>query len=183
MTTSQWPTHLLDLDAWRALPEDGRRCELVEGVLSVAPPPTVRHQWVADELRQALRAALPPEYRAVTAVGVVLESGPTPTVRVPDVVVLRRDAVDDRPDLDASDVVAVAEVLSPGSRRLDRVVKLAEYAEAGIPRYAVVDLGPPISVTTSVLDGGRYRQEAEHTGRAVVDLGAPVFLDLDVWAR
>lgn len=37
MTTSPWPTHLLDLDEWHALPHEDRRCELVEGVLSVTP--------------------------------------------------------------------------------------------------------------------------------------------------
>lgn len=178
MTTSPWPTHLLDLTEWHALPHDDRRCELVEGVLSVTPSPTGRHQWAADELRHALRAALPPECCALSAVGVIIEGDPTPTVRVPDVVVLRRDAVDDSPVLDPRDVLAVVEVMSPGSRRLDRMVKLAEYAMAGIPRYAIVDQGPPVVLTVFSLDGDRYREGVEHRGRAVVDLGCPIPVDL-----
>ncbi|MEJ2888814.1 Uma2 family endonuclease [Actinomycetospora aeridis] len=178
MTTDPWPTRLLDLDEFRALPDDDRRSELVEGVLSVTPPPSVRHQRIADRLARAVDDALPVEHCAVTAVGIVLEGGPTPTVRVPDVVVVRHDAVDDRPDLDASDVLAVVEVLSPGSRRRDRMVKLAEYAEAGIPRYAIVDPGPPVVLTAFALDGGRYGEGAEHRGRTVVDLGCPIPVDL-----
>lgn len=178
MTTSQWPTHLLDLDEWHALPHDDQRYELVEGVLNVTPPPTVRHQWAADHLARAIDDALPPGYCALSAVGVVLEGGPTPTVRVPDVVVLRRDAVDDRPDLEPRDVLAVVEVISPGSRRLDRMVKLAEYAMAGIPRYAFVDQGPPVVLTAFALDGERYGEGVDHRGRSVVDLGCAVSVDL-----
>ncbi|MDD7968554.1 hypothetical protein [Actinomycetospora lemnae] len=68
-----------------------------------------------------------------------------------------------------SEVLAVAEVLSPGRRRTDRVM--------------ILDPGPPLTLTTFVLDGDLYRQEAEHRGRGVVDLGASVTLDLDAWAR
>jgi Uma2 family endonuclease len=43
----------------------------------------------------------------------------------------------------AADVVLAVEIISRGSRRLDTVVKAAEYADAGIPHYWVVDLGEP----------------------------------------
>jgi Uma2 family endonuclease len=155
MTTSRWPDHLIGLEEWHALPEDtSRRFELVEGVLSVAPRPSPRHQRLG---------------------------GATPTVRVPDVVVLHSAAVDGRPRVVPADVLAVVEVLSPGSHRTDRVTKLAEYAEAGIARYAILDDGPPLTLTTFLLDGSRYRQEAVHRGNALVDLGVPVPLALDEW--
>lgn len=184
MTTSRWPDHLIGLPEWHALPRDRtRRMELAEGVLCVAPRPSPRHQRLATLLARAVDDALPPDWCAVIEVELLVEGGATPTVRVPDVIVLRADAVDDRPRVTPSDVLAVAEVLSPGTHRTDRVMKLAEYAEAGIPRYAILDPGLPVTLTTFVLDGDLYRQEAVHTGRAVVDLGAPVTLDLDAWAR
>ncbi|MGH3611494.1 MAG: Uma2 family endonuclease [Pseudonocardia sp.] len=34
------------------------------------------------------------------------------------------------------------EVLSPGSHRTDHVAKRADYADAGIPHYWIVDLDP-----------------------------------------
>jgi Uma2 family endonuclease len=182
MTTSRWPDHLIGLEEWHALPEDtSRRFELVEGVLSVAPRPSPRHQRLAGLLARAVDDSLPTEWCAVTEIEVVLEGGATPTVRVPDVVVLHSAAVDGRPRVVPADVLAVVEVLSPGSHRTDRVTKLAEYAEAGIARYAILDDGPPLTLTTYLLDGSRYRQEAVHRGNALVDLGVPVPLALDEW--
>jgi len=184
MTTSRWPDHLLGLEEWHALPEDtSRRFELVEGVLSVAPRSSPRHQRLAGLLARAADDALPDGWCVLHEVEILVEGGTTPTVRVPDLVVLRADAVDDRPRVAPADVLAVAEVLSPGTHRTDRVTKLAEYAEAGIPRYLILDRGPPLALTTFVLSDRRYRQEAVHHGRAVVDLGFPVPLDLTAWSR
>ena len=42
--------------------------------------------------------------------------------------------------VDPSDVVLVIEIVSPGSRRTDRVMKAYEYAKAGIEHYWIVDL-------------------------------------------
>lgn len=85
------------------------------------------------------------------------------------------DAVD-KPRLDPGDVHAVLEVLSPGTRRTDRVAKLAEYAEAGIAHYGVVD-PEPLTLVEFTLHDGRYEQRAEHHGTAELALGATIDLD------
>lgn len=55
------------------------------------------------------------------------------TVRFPDVVVVpTRVAERNPPRLDAADVLLAVEIISPGTRRTDRVTKLTEYADAGI---------------------------------------------------
>lgn len=74
---------------------------------------------------------------------------------------------------------AVVEVLSPGTRRIDRVLKLAEYAEAGIAHYLLVEPGPPVTMTEFRLTGARYEHVADHRGGVTVDLGVPVAVDLD----
>ena len=173
-----WPDHLLDLDEWSALGENtSRRIELVEGVLVVAPRPLPRHQMVVTQLASLLDARLRPRWRAVAELEVLVDAGPPPTVRVPDVVVFRASRLWGGPTLDRADVLAVAEVLSPGSRRTDRVAKLADYADAGIEYYLVVDPGPPVTLVEYRLEVDAYALVAHHEGRADLALGPTVDLD------
>lgn len=183
MTSSAWPDHLLDLDEWDALPEDAsRRFELVEGVLMVSPRPRLRHQETVTALAGALRAALPGDLRAVTEIEVVLDDRSPPTVRVPDIAVLPAACLDDRARCAASELVAVVEVLSPGTMRTDRVAKMAEYADAGIAAYGIVDPEHPVTFSEFRLRPGtppRYEHVADHTGRATLHLGGPITVALD----
>ncbi|MEJ2871124.1 Uma2 family endonuclease [Actinomycetospora sp. OC33-EN08] len=172
------PPHPIGLEEWDALPEGlPAKVELLEGVLMVWSRPSARHQRVAVLVMNALAAALPPEWCAVPELDVLIEGGPTPTVRAPDVVVIRTATADHRTRQDPADVLLAVEVQSPGSRRTDRVAKLAEYAEVGIAHYLLVEPGPPVVLTELVLDGGSYRVRAEHRGTAELALGATIDLD------
>ncbi len=172
-----WPDHLLDLDEWDALDEEmTRRAELVDGVLVMAPSPSGRHQRLGRRLATAIEDQLGPRAVVTSDVDVVVDPGPPPTVRRPDVVVLR-PGIDDRVHrFHPADVLAVFEVLSPGTRRTDRVAKLAEYAEAGIAHYGLVEIGPPTTLTEFVLRGDAYDRIAEHRGHADLALGATIDL-------
>ncbi|MFE1593566.1 Uma2 family endonuclease [Nocardia sp. NPDC058705] len=66
----------------------------------------------------------------------LLWEGP-PTARIPDVVVNRCPQDFDR--LIARGVFIVVEVVSPCSARRDRIHKMADYADAGIPHYWIVE--------------------------------------------
>jgi Uma2 family endonuclease len=55
--------------------------------------------------------------------------------------------------------------------------ELAEYAEAGVPAYLVVEPGPPVVLTEFRLVDDAYELVAEHRGHAPLQLG--VTLDLD----
>ena len=73
----------------------------------------------------------------------------------------------------------VVEVLSPGTRRTDRIAKVADYAEAGIGCYLLVEPGPPTVLTELRLRDGAYEQVADPTGTAQVALdGVAVAIDL-----
>lgn len=175
---ASWPDHLLDLDEWDALPEDeGRRVELVEGVLAVSPPPRFRHQSVMVHLAAQLEELGGRRWGALPDIEVVIEGGPTPTVRVPDIAVVPEEIVDDRPRCAAAQLLAVFEVLSPGTTRVDRVLKLHEYALAGVPLYGIVDVGPPVTLTEFRLVEGVYERVAEHRGHAALGLGVTVDLE------
>jgi Uma2 family endonuclease len=179
--SASWPGHLLDLAEWDALPEDtSRRVELAEGVLQVAPKPIFLHQRVVTRLAARLDDAADGRWAAFSDVEVVIEDAPAATVRAPDVVLVRPDISVTVPRCTAGEVLAAVEVLSPGSRRLDRIVKFHEYADAGIPTYLVVDPGPPVELTEFSLVEGGYRLVAVHRGTAALQLG--VTLDLDALA-
>jgi Uma2 family endonuclease len=181
VSVSSWPDNFLTLADWNALPEDDHhRVEVVEGVLVVSPRPKPFHQRAGRRLCNSLELQLADGLCVEQEVDVVIEETPL-TVRSPDVVVVPRGVFRENPPrFQAADVRLAVEVLSEGSRRTDRVMKLAEYAEAGIPRYWIVDLGAPVSMITYCLIEGAYESFGEHTGRVTLDVdGTPVRLDLD----
>lgn len=141
MSVALWPDHLVTLSEWSALPEDTtHRYELVEGTLQVSPRPSVAHQWALAELNYQLRQQLPGHLRALPEVEVVLFDTHPPTVRVPDLVIVPASAPTGVARCAGTDVVLACEIISIGSVRTDRITKLAEYADAGIEHYWLLDL-------------------------------------------
>lgn len=182
MSVVPWPDHLMTLDEWNALPEDNRfRYELVEGILIVSPRPVAFHQRAVTRLGYLIDEQLPDELAALSDVELIINAGPPPTVRAPDVIAASAKVVEDNPArLRPGDVRLAVEVLSQGSRRTDRVMKLSEYAEVGIPHHWLVDLAAPTTLTRFQLVNGSYKQLGEHTGLVTVEIdGAPVTLNLD----
>jgi Uma2 family endonuclease len=103
--------------------------------------------------------------------------------RRPDLVVVQRSArrrVRDTGGLiRAAEVVVVIEIVSPGSRRTDHVVKRSEYADAGIPHYWIVDLDRPVSLLDCHLAGDFGYQDAGGTaGNLVTSQPFPVRVEL-----
>jgi Uma2 family endonuclease len=180
-----WPNQHLTLEEWAALPEaEGVRVELVEGLVVMTPMPMFRHQRAAMRLGTFLDEQLPRTLTAAAAVEVVV-SDPPPTVRVPDVIVTRNDVAERNPPrIAAADILLAVEVLSDGTRRVDRVLKFSEYADAGIPQYWIADLGAPTTLLAYQLVGGAYELSGEHSGRVELPVtGHPVTIDLDALAR
>lgn len=123
------------------LPDDGRRYEIIEGVLHVSPAPKYRHQFAAGAL-----FALLWHYVRERGLGVVLAApfeiylSEWTRPLQPDIVFLRAEVepstnvsgFEGTPDL-------AVEILSPSSLRRDRIVKFATYEKAGVPEYWIVD--------------------------------------------
>jgi Uma2 family endonuclease len=139
------------------MPDDGRRYELLDGVLLVSPAPGVWHQEVVLELAIRLRAACPPELHVVIA-PFEWRRGRR-TALQPDLLVARRAdllAVEGGKFLGEPPVLAV-EVLSSSTRRIDRLSKLSAYEEAGVDSYWLVDPDPQApSLQALELVDGRY---------------------------
>ena len=150
----------------------------------MSPRPVPRHQNAVTELTYGLKAQLPAALIALAEVEVVLNDAPL-TIRAPDVTVTSTAVFEGNPPrYRAPDVSLVVEVLSEGTRRVDRVLKASEYADAGIGQYWIVDLDAPTTLTAHVLVDGDYELAADATG--TVDLsvsGHPVRLDLESLTR
>jgi Uma2 family endonuclease len=182
MTAMPWPDHLLTLEEFAALPEDNsRRYEVQEGVLIVSPRPVGLHSRVAKQLAFHLDDQLPAEWESAIEMDLVVRPDFPIGVRVPDVVVTRRELIDQNvPRLHPEDVLVAVEIISPGSRRTDTVLKPIEYAEIGIPHYWIVDLEPPMTITAYHLieEFMSYQEAPSMAGEFVTSEPFPLRLNL-----
>jgi Uma2 family endonuclease len=183
LDTAGWPDRLLILADWQALPGDELHdVECSEGVLHVAPKPFPVHQRIARRLAAQLEDQLPAELAVETDCEVILAEVPL-TVRAPDLVVVDAAAFDVNPPRFTPAAVHLAvEVVSEGSRQVDRVLKPAQYAEAGIPAYWIIEPASPISLTTHLPspEARGYRRIGEYHGISRIELaGHTLRLDLD----
>lgn len=157
--------------------------ELQEGRILMSPSPSPHHMIASGELFVQFRDQLPRDLIAIQDVDVNLELvpyGDPGFSRRPDVVVVPRAAVKSGEMLRASEVLVVVEIVSPGSRRMDRVVKRAEYADAGIPHYWIVDLDEPVSLAACHLAGDfGYQDAGDVTGEFSTSVPFDVTLRLD----
>ncbi|MGH8775208.1 MAG: Uma2 family endonuclease [Jiangellaceae bacterium] len=121
-----------------AMPDDGRRYEIIDGVLIVTPGPSMRHQDRCFNLATLLRTARPSrEWKVLFAPFDVRLADSTVE---PDVLVARASEFTEK-DLPSAPALAV-EILSPSTQRLDLTLKRARYEAAGTPAYWVVDPDP-----------------------------------------
>jgi Uma2 family endonuclease len=145
---------------YKLLPDDGRRYEVIRGVLYVSPAPSIVHQRTVSRLFRALDRFVMGHALGellVAPLDILLPKGIASPVQ-PDLVFFRagNEPADDAqnfqgvPDL-------VIEVLSPRTRRLDLNVKLAAYLEAGVPEVWFADSRPrTLSIYGLSEDGKSY---------------------------
>ncbi|PPK63440.1 Uma2 family endonuclease [Actinokineospora auranticolor] len=161
-------------------PDERHRYELDEGALSVSPPPAPLHMRVLGRLFARVEAQVPADLAVFLEIGVEL---PGSTVRVPDLSVTAAGIDLGSPLVNAADVRLVVEVVSPGSRRIDRLRKPAQYARAGIRHFWLVEPEPPVTVTAYTLVAGGYKESLHVVGGTLeVADPCPLRLDLDCLA-
>jgi Uma2 family endonuclease len=123
-----------------AMPEDGKRHELIDGEHFVTPSPTLRHQLVLGNLYLDLAG-----YVEANGLGkaffapldVVLSDY---DVVEPDLLFVTTERLEriGRAYIHAAPDLAV-EVLSPGTRRIDATKKLRVYEKFGVAEYWMID--------------------------------------------
>jgi Uma2 family endonuclease len=155
-------------DDYAALPTDGKRYEIVNGVLYMTPSPSWSHQEIVGEIFAHLRTYLrTTELGGVFMAPIDVELAPN-TVFQPDVVVLLKAShkkLKERHIVGAPDLAI--EVVSPSSQTHDRYRKITAYARAGVPEYWIAD---PDSRTVEVLtlEGGEYHSQGVYRGKATL---------------
>jgi Uma2 family endonuclease len=127
-------------EEFMALPDDGKHYELIEGELVLNPAPNMRHQSIQWRIASALSRYLEahPIGRGFNApTDVVLNDD---VILEPDLLVILNEHtsilgvnnVQGAPDI-------ALEILSPGTRRKDEIVKKRLYEHHGVNEYWVVD--------------------------------------------
>ncbi|WP_329015024.1 Uma2 family endonuclease [Micromonospora rifamycinica] len=169
-----WTTDHLD-----ALPQDGRRRELLDGVLILPASPTRIHQTIAMRLGVALEEECPDDYDVTQAVEVRINRTRS---FIPDVLVTTSTAAAREPSrYEPHEVVLAVEIVSPSTRSIDRVLKPTLYAQAGIPFYWRIEVEDDgLVVHTYRIDA--VNEVYLETGRwtKFVDTGEPFPVNLSI---
>ncbi len=153
-------------DDYAALPDDGHRYEIVNGVLVMAPAPSPSHQDIVGEIFSYLRThiKLAGLGRVFTApIDVDLEPK---NVYQPDVVVILNahlDRVAEKKIIGAPDLVV--EVVSPSTAAYDRLTKYDVYARTGIVEYWIVKPASR-SIEVLALENVEYHSLGIFSGQA-----------------
>lgn len=152
----------------------------------MSPSLAPRYMVAAAELYAQLRTQLPPDVRAVPDVDLdvqLVPEGQPGTARRPDLVIVRRsefDRVDREGGLLRASATLVVEIVLPGSRRTDTLIKRGEYADAGIPHSWILDVETPISLVAGHLAGEfGYQDSGQVTGVFGTTEPFPARIDLN----
>jgi len=175
-----WMFEQISAEQYDAMPpEQCQGLEIVDGMVRANPSPLPIHNRVARKIADAIDVSGRPEWETVLDADLRLRHVPLLNRR-PDIIVYAGDTPLDR-RIPVQAVLAVVEVVSPGSEAADRREKPAEYAEAGIPFYWRVEIvgGEPI-VHTYTLDQAAhvYRDAGTFNGVVKTRLSFPVEIDL-----
>jgi Uma2 family endonuclease len=172
-------TTKMTADQFLQLGEDppGVRLELVEGEIAVSPSPVPEHSFVEIKLIFLLENHIQSQQLGELHrdVDTILNRF---TVRRPDILFFSKErthligkkAMEGPPDL-------AIEIISPSSVEIDRIDKFAQYRDAGVANYWIVD---PLAKTIEAwrLEAGQYIPAGRGEKNEMVQL--PPFTDLSI---
>ncbi len=161
------------------LPEDGRRYEIIEGVLYVANAPSFDHQFaVSRALFYFQRLTIERDLGVVLTAPFEVHLSERSKPVQPDVFFIRKErqpTSGDRIFLGAPDLIV--EVISPSSIRLDRHIKFDAYEQYGVAEYWLVDLKWR-GVEVYTLSNGEYALVGQYAGDDVIESAVLVGLQI-----
>ncbi|MBN1421609.1 MAG: Uma2 family endonuclease [Planctomycetes bacterium] len=167
---SELGTRRWTYDEYCRLPDDGKRYEVLDGELCMAPAPTTRHQEQVGNLHLILGGYARATGRGsvfVSPIDVVLSPH---HVLQPDLIFIaaeRSAIIGDACITGPPDIVV--EILSESTRRRDLVVKKEFYARFGVREYWIVDPAER-RIRRLVLEGGTFAARGEAGAASSSDL-------------
>jgi Uma2 family endonuclease len=169
---------------YAALPNDGRRYEVLAGEIAVTPAPSPKHQQISRNLFRVLDS-----HARGRGLGEVLYAPvdcilTDVTIVQPDIIFLataRLGAISGR-GIEGPPTLVV-EIVSPQSRQFDRITKFQLYARHGVEFYWIVD-PDALTIQAFALAGGGYQPSGTLEGIMAITL--PPFPDCplnpaDLW--
>ncbi len=172
VTLADWvpgpPQGFWTYDDYAALPDDGHRYEIVNGVLLMAPAPSPWHQDIVGEIYSYLRT-----YIKLAGLGRVFTAPIDVELRPknvfqPDIVVVLNehlDRVQEKKIVGAPNLVV--EVASHSTAAFDRLSKYEAYARAGVPEYWIANPERG-TVEVLVLEGDDYQSLGIFRGEQIL---------------
>lgn len=159
------------------LPE-GERAELIDGEMFMMASPTLTHQEILGELLWQIKTFVRQnkgKCRVLPAPFAVYVKDDIRNYVEPDIsVICDRDKLDEKGCHGAPDWVI--EIISPSSKHMDYVGKLALYREAGVREYWIVD-SLEGSVSVYDLEGGKEQKLHSLTERVKVGIYDELIID------
>ncbi|MGW1839870.1 Uma2 family endonuclease [Streptomyces sp. BBFR2] len=122
---------------------EGCKVEIIEGIVTVSPPPDTVHNFIADKIQRRLYTVLPEDWGIYQTLGAEVPS--RKGLYIPDLAVVPDAVVRDVTGcyVPAGAAELVVEITSKANASHDRIAKAAGYARAGVPLYLLVDRWAP----------------------------------------
>ncbi|MGW4030037.1 Uma2 family endonuclease [Streptomyces sp. NPDC004838] len=161
---------------------EGCKVEIIEGIVTVSPPPSNAHNDIADTVQRRLYGVIPEDWGIYQTLGTAVPSRDglyIPDLAVTPKAVLRSESGHYIP---AAAAELIVEITSKPTAGNDRIKKAAGYAQAGVPLYLLIDSWAPGGPTVTLYGepkNGVYRVLQAGKFGDVIRLPEPFAVDLD----
>lgn len=126
-------------ERWEQLPNDGKRYEIIDGVLYTTTAPSLFHQWIIRQIVRELFQHIDDAGYGATLWSPIGLFMPGCDPVQPDVLVIRSEDIGIVNNGRITGVPALLmEVLSPSNSSVDLRIKRQAYARAGVAEYWIV---------------------------------------------
>lgn len=164
---------------------EGRKVEIIEGIVTVSPTPSRDHNATVSMLQRRLYAVIPEDWEIVQTLGAAVPG--RQGLYVPDLLVAAtEDVVGPGHQILASRAKLVVEITSRGNANHDRISKVYGYAQAGVPLYLLLDpwhSGRPTATLYGEPEGSTYRvlETVEYGDKLTLPTPFEVVIDTGVF--